>query len=177
MKQKLLFIFLFMCLFSFSKAQTDTVTSYIKKSYMVPMRDGVKLFTVALLPVNFSHDVPVLIQRTPYGADVPLKDDSTINVDLLPAYYRNMAKEGYIFVRQDIRGKFKSEGTFEMTRPLYHLKDPKRTDESTDASDAVGWLLKNLPHNNGKAGIFGISYLGYTALDAIIYPNAALKAC
>src|SRR6185437_12854065 len=169
MKQKL-FLLLLVGFFAFAQAQTDTVSRYIKKSYMVPMRDGVKLFTVALLPVNFPHDVPILIQRTPYGADVPLKDDSTVNVNLLPAYYRNMAKEGYIFVRQDMRGKFK------MSRPLYHLKDPKRTDESTDAYDAVGWLVKNLPHNNGKADIFGISNLGFTALDAISDPNPALRA-
>ena len=176
MKKVLLFSLLFAGQFTITYAQTDTVKAYVKKSYMVPMRDGVKLFTVALIPVNFPHPVPILIQRTPYGADVPLKEDSTINVDLLPAYYRNMAKEGYIFVRQDMRGKFKSEGSFEMTRPLYHLTDPSKTDESTDAYDAVGWLVKNLPNNNGKAGIFGISYLGYTALDAISDPNPALKA-
>ena len=176
MKQKLFFLLLLLSQFNFTEAQTDTVSTYIKKSYMVPMRDGVKLYTVALLPVHFSHKVPILMERTPYGADIPIKDDSTINVDLIPAYYRSMAKEGYIFVFQDMRGKFKSEGTFEMTRPLYHLTDPKKTDESTDAYDAVGWLVKNLPDNNGKAGILGISYLGYTALDAISDPNPALKA-
>jgi hypothetical protein len=176
MKLKLLFISLLTCQFTFTYAQNDTVSSYIKKTYMVPMRDGIKLFTVVLSPVNYHHPVPILIERTPYSADIPLKEDSTINVALLPAYYRSMLKEGYILVRQDMRGKFKSGGTFEMTRPLYHLKDNKKTDESTDAYDAVGWLVKNIPGNNGKAGIFGISYLGYTALDATADPNPALKA-
>jgi hypothetical protein len=71
MKQKLLLAFFLILSFAFAQAQTDSVSTYIKKSYMVPMRDGVKLFTVVLLPVNFPHDVPILIQRTPYGADVP----------------------------------------------------------------------------------------------------------
>lgn len=176
MKRKLLLLFLSIFIFAISDAQTDTVNAYVKKTYMVPMRDGVKLFTVVLSPVNFPHPVPILIERTPYGADIPLKDDSLINVALLPSYYRTMLKDGYILVFQDMRGKFKSEGTFEMTRPLYHLKDKNKTDESTDAYDAVGWLVKNIPGNNGKAGIFGISYLGYTALDAASDPNPALKA-
>jgi putative CocE/NonD family hydrolase len=84
--------------------------------------------------------------------------------------------DGYLMVWQDMRGKFKSEGTFEMNRPLYHLKDKTKTDESTDTYDAIDWLIKNIPNNNGKAGIFGISYLGYTALDAISDPHPALKA-
>lgn len=176
MKQKFFISLLFLFQLCFANAQNDTVSYYIKKTYMVPMRDGTKLFTVVMLPANYPHAVPILIQRTPYGADIPLKEDSAISVDLLPAYYRSMAREGYIFVRQDMRGKFKSEGTFEMNRPLYHLLNPSKTDESTDASDAVSWLIKNLPYNNGKAGIFGISYLGYTALDAISDPNPALKA-
>ncbi|MDQ2721655.1 MAG: CocE/NonD family hydrolase [Bacteroidota bacterium] len=157
-------------------AQTDTASFYQRKSYMVPMRDGVKLFTVVLSPVNFPKPVPILLTRTPYGADIDIKEDSSLATDLFPSYYKNMLKEGYILVFQDMRGKFKSEGTFEMTRPLYHLQDPKKTDESTDASDAVGWLVKNIPGNNGKTGIFGISYLGYTALDATSDPNPALKA-
>ena len=176
MKQKFLLIFLFICQFTISNAQTDTASIYIKKTYMVPMRDGIKLFTVVLSPVNYPHPVPILIERTPYGADISLKEDSTISVDHIPPYYRNLLKGGYILVFQDMRGKFKSEGTFEMNRPLYHLTDPTKTDESTDAYDAVGWLVKNIPGNNGKAGIFGISYLGLTSLYAISDPNPALKA-
>jgi uncharacterized protein len=172
-------LLLFLCLAAqgmSALAQTDTVAAYVKKTYMIPARDGVKLFTVVLLPVNYDHAVPILLERTPYGADFGLHDDSTWQVNRMPAYYRSMAREGYILVFQDIRGKFKSEGHFEMNRPLYHLSDPKRTDESTDAYDAVEWLVKNLPHNNGKAGIFGISYPGYLALDASVDPPPALKA-
>ena len=172
-------LLLFLCLAGLglaASAQPDTVAAYVKKSFMIPMRDGVKLFTVVLLPVNYAHAVPILMERTPYGADFGLHDDSTWNVNRMPAYYRNMAREGYILVFQDIRGKFKSEGHFEMNRPLYHLTDKKMTDESTDAYDAVEWLVKNLPNNNGKAGIFGISYPGYLALDASVDPPPALKA-
>jgi putative CocE/NonD family hydrolase len=157
-------------------AQTDTVDFLIKKTYMVPMRDGIKLFTAVLTPVHVNHPVPILIERTPYGADLRMKEDSPVSVNLFPDYYRGMIREGYILVFQDIRGKFKSEGSFEMNRPLYHLLDKTKTDESTDAYDAVDWLVKNLKDNNGKAGIFGISYPGYLALDASVDPHPALKA-
>ena len=157
-----------------ASAQIDTVATLRKTTYMIPMRDGIKLFTVVLTPVNFNHAVPILIERTPYGADIG--PDSLYVVNQLPMYYRNMLREGYILVFQDIRGKFKSEGHFEMNRPLYHLTDATKTDESTDAYDAVEWLVKNVPGNNGKAGIFGISYPGYLALDASVDPPPALKA-
>ena len=156
--------------------QADTVASLTKKTYMIPMRDGVKLFTAVLMPDHIDRPMPVLMERTPYGADLRLKDDSSISVNRLPAYYQGMAKEGYILVFQDIRGKFKSEGSFEMNRPLYHLLDKTKTDESTDAYDAVDWLVKHLKNNNGKVGIFGISYPGYLALDASVDPHPALKA-
>ncbi|MEO7049626.1 MAG: CocE/NonD family hydrolase, partial [Ferruginibacter sp.] len=170
MKKIFLLIMIIIGLNQLTKAQENTVT-YSKKTYMIPMRDGIKLYTVVLTPVNSKIPLPLLIQRTPYGADLsdnydPLKD----------SYIKAMAKEGYIFVYQDLRGKFKSEGSFEMTRPLYHLSQKTKTDESTDAYDAIDWLVKNIPGNNGKAGIFGISYLGYTALDAICDPHPALKA-
>lgn len=157
-------------------AQPAAINSYTKKTYMVPMRDGTKLFTVVLFPTGNTQPLPLLIQRTPYGADIPIKEDSAISTQKLPPYYRSMAVEGYIFVFQDIRGKFKSEGSFEMNRPLYHVSDKTKTDESTDAYDAIDWLVKNIANNVGKAGIFGISYLGYTALDASVDPHPALKA-
>jgi len=143
---------------------------------MIPMRDGIKLFTMVLIPNEIVQSSPFLIQRTPYGADIPiLNDDSIISVNQMGTL-KPMASEGYIFVYQDMRGKFKSQGTFEMTRPLYHLKDKTKTDESTDAYDAIDWLLKNIPNNNGKAGIKGVSYPGYLALDASVDPHPALKA-
>lgn len=176
MKTKLPFVIFFISHFTVIYAQSETVISLTKKTYLIPMRDGLKLFTVVLSPTNHTQPVPILIERTPYGADFPLKEDSTLNVDLLPTYYSSMAKDGYILVFQDIRGKFKSEGSFEMNRPLYHVIDKTKTDESTDAYDAVEWLIKNIKNNNGKAGILGISYPGYLALDASVDPHPALKA-
>jgi len=152
------------------------IKNYTKHTYMIPMRDGIKLFTMVLIPNEIVQSSPFLIQRTPYGADIPiLNDDSIISVNQMGTL-KPMASEGYIFVYQDMRGKFKSQGTFEMTRPLYHLKDKTKTDESTDAYDAIDWLLKNIPNNNGKAGIKGVSYPGYLALDASVDPHPALKA-
>ncbi len=169
-------IILFVILYEALHAQADTIASYTKKTYNIPMRDGVKLFTVVLSPGSTNKSLPFLIERTPYGADFPLKEDSFLNTGSLPSYYRSMAREGYILVVQDIRGKFKSEGSFEMCRPLYHLTDKTRTDESTDAWDTIDWLIKNIKGNNGKAGILGISYNGYMALDASVDPHPALKA-
>jgi uncharacterized protein len=175
MKTFILVIFFIIQLFSLV-AQPATFTSYTKKTYFIPTRDGTRLFTVVLSPTGNTHPLPFLLQRTPYGADFPIKEDSTVNTEKFPTYYRNMARGGYIFVFQDIRGKFKSEGTFEMNRPLYHVQDKTRTDESTDTYDVIDWLVKNIRNNNGKAGIFGISYDGYTALDASVDPHPALKA-
>jgi len=167
--RKIIILFIVSCFSLAIKAQ-DTI-AYTKTIYMVPMRDGVKLNTVVFSPISITTPLPILIQRTPYGADKP----DTYNPLKVP-YIAAMAKEGYIFVFEDIRGKFKSEGSFEMNRPLYHLVDKNKTDESTDVYDAIDWLIKNIPNNNGKAGILGISYLGYTALDAISDPHPALKA-
>jgi len=175
--KKLLLIFTFLLLLTFAvKAQSDTVASLIKKTYMIPMRDGIKLFTIVLSPANYKNPSPILIERTPYGVNVPLKEDSALKIDAVPPYFKAMAKDGYIFVFQDVRGKFKSEGVFEINRPLYHLADKTKTDESTDAYDAIDWLIKNVPNNNGKAGIRGISYPGYLAFDASVDPHPALKA-
>lgn len=142
---------------------------------MIPMRDGVKLFTVILSPLGNKKPLPILIQRTPYGADMPVKEDSSIDLSQVP-YFGNMAKEGYIFVMQDIRGKYKSEGRMEIHQPLIHATQKGAVDESTDTWDAVDWLVKNVHNNNGKAGIFGISYPGWLALVGAVDPHPALKA-
>jgi len=177
MKKIILLILLGSLFCNESKAQDKTFDSYIKKSFMVPMRDGVKLFTVVLTPTQSSEALPFLIQRTPYSASFShAKEDSIITTSIITPYYRSMAEAGYIFVFQDIRGRFNSEGTFEMNRPLYHLADKNKTDESTDAWDTIDWLVKNIKNNNGKAGIFGISYAGLTALHASVDPHPALKA-
>lgn len=142
---------------------------------MIPMRDGVKLFTVIMSPAGNTKALPVLITRTPYGADLNVKEDSTMNLTTIP-YYGNMAKEGYIFVFQDIRGKYKSEGNMEIHQPLIHATQKGAIDESTDTWDAIDWLIKNIPNNNGKAGIFGISYPGWLTLVGSVDPHPALKA-
>jgi putative CocE/NonD family hydrolase len=112
-----------------------------------------------------------LIQRTPYGASV------SDGFDILKVpYYADMAKEGYIFVFQDIRGKYKSEGTMQIHQPITHLKQKGTIDESTDTWDAVDWLVKNVSNNNNKAGILGISYPGWLALVGAIDPHPSLKA-
>jgi len=156
-------------------AQTETPTRYKKTSVMIPMRDGVKLYTVILSPVNLKNSVPILIERTPYGASIPIADDTVVTIPPFFPFY-NMTSEGYIFVFQDIRGKYRSEGTMQIHQPLIHLKDRNAVDESTDTWDAVDWLVKNLPNNNGKAGIVGISYPGWLALVGAVDPHPALKA-
>jgi putative CocE/NonD family hydrolase len=176
MRRNLLVFICITCFITASFAQQDNATQYKKTSAMIPMRDGVKLFTVVLTPVNATKPVPVLIQRTPYGASFEnIPDDTTLEVT--PFFpYSNMAKEGYIFVFQDIRGKYKSEGTMQIHQPLVHATKNGAVDESTDTYDAVDWLVKNVPNNNGKAGIVGISYPGWLALVGAVDPHPALKA-
>ena len=153
----------------------EKITTYVKRTFMVPMRDGIKLFTVVLFPKDCSRKVPVLIQRTPYGADFDIGGDSTLSAESLGSE-QAMAEEGYIFVFQDIRGKFSSEGTMQIHLPILHLAKPGTIDESTDTWDSVDWLIKNIPGNNGKAGIYGISYPGWLALVGSVDPHPALKA-
>jgi uncharacterized protein len=162
--------------FNIAFAQTDNVTSYKKTSAMIPMRDGVRLYTVILSPVNTSKTVPILIIRTPYGASFPIPDDSVVTITPDNFNYYYMAKEGYIFVFQDIRGKYKSEGTMQIHQPLIHATQKEAVDESTDTYDAIDWLVKNVSNNNGKAGIFGVSYPGWLALVGAVDPHPALKA-
>lgn len=156
-------------------AQPEAINSYSKKTYMIPMRDGVKLFTVVLSPNTKNSHYPILIQRTPYGSDFRIEGDSAITVAHFGAL-GSMAAGGYIFVFQDIRGKFKSEGTMQIHQPLIHSTQKGAIDESTDTYDSVEWLIKNLPGTNGNAGIFGISYPGWLALVGSVDPHPALKA-
>jgi putative CocE/NonD family hydrolase len=168
---------LFCCLFNICSAQTDSIAFYKKTSAMIPMRDGVKLFTVIFSPIGATHELPVLLQRTPYGANgsnVP--DDTTFKVQAFGTSNGIMLKEGYFLVFQDIRGKYKSEGRMEIHQPLVHATQKGAVDESTDTWDTVEWLMKNIKGNNGKAGIFGISYPGWLALVGAVDPHPALKA-
>jgi putative CocE/NonD family hydrolase len=148
----------------------DTRVQVNYQEVMIPMRDGVRLQTVILSPVNRKGPLPFLIDRTPYG--VPSKEDTEKGV---PASARAQ-RENYYVVRQNIRGRFKSEGQFVMLRPPHDPGDPKGVDETTDAWDTVDWLIKNIPNNNGRAGIAGTSYDGWTAVMAALGPHPALKA-
>ena len=152
-------------------AQSDSTISYKLTTAMIPMRDGIKLFTSILTPVGIKTAVPILIQRTPYGATMPPNFDP-LNV----SYMSGMAREGYIFVVQDIRGKYKSEGTMQIHQPIIHATQKNAVDESTDTWDTVDWLIKNVANNNGRAGLFGISYPGWLALVGAVDPHPALKA-
>lgn len=155
----------------------DSINTYKKTTFMIPMRDGIKLHTVIFSPVGATHALPVLLQRTPYGANgSSIPDDSTLDVQSFGTYLGVMLKEGYFLVSQDIRGKYKSEGKMEIHQPLIHAIQKGAIDESTDTWDTVDWLMKNLKGNSGKAGLFGISYGGWLALVGAVDPHPALKA-
>jgi putative CocE/NonD family hydrolase len=141
------------------------------REVMIPMRDGVRLQTVILTPKQESGPLPILLERTPYG--VPE------NASAVPASYvydEPLVADGYIFVFQNIRGRFKSEGAFIMQRPPRANNHPKSVDEGTDAYDTIDWLIKNVPKNNGKVGMRGISYPGWLVTQALLEPHPALKA-
>ncbi len=142
---------------------------YSREEVMIPMRDGVKLHAVILRPTDTHEPLPFLMERTPYGVD-----GSTPNS--INAQYTALAQSGYIFVMEDIRGRFKSQGTFVMMRPLADHHDPHAVDESTDTYDTVAWLLKNVPDNNGRVGVVGVSYPGFLAAEAGIDPHPAIRA-
>jgi len=151
------------------EAVHHTFHDYQRSEVMIPMRDGVKLHAVILKPTDFAGPLPFLIQRTPYGVD------GTTRASFF--WQRaELARDGYIYVAEDIRGRYKSEGEFIMSRALADHKDPKAVDESTDTYDTVAWLLKNVDGNNGRAGFIGTSYPGFLAMMAGIDPHPAVKA-
>jgi putative CocE/NonD family hydrolase len=142
---------------------------YQRTESMIPMRDGVKLNVVVLKPADITKPLPFLIQRTPYGCDETSRASFS-------GGRPELAHEGYIYVCGDIRGRFKSEGQFVMSRPQVSHGDPRAVDESTDTYDTVDWLLKNVSGNNGRAGFVGTSYPGFLAMEAGIDPHPAVKA-
>jgi putative CocE/NonD family hydrolase len=142
---------------------------YQRSEVMIPMRDGVKLHAVILKPADIATPLPFLMQRTPYGVDNTTRASFS-------AQRPELARAGYIYVAEDIRGRFKSEGEFVMMRPLADHRDPKAIDESTDTYDTVAWLLKNVPGNNGRVGVVGTSYPGFLTMMAGIDPHPAVKA-
>ncbi len=142
---------------------------YQRSEAMIPMRDGIRLHTVILKPADVAAPLPFLIQRTPYGVD-------GIRRATFFESRPELARAGYIFVAQDIRGRYKSEGEFVMSRALGDHRDPNAVDESTDARDTVAWLLANVAGNNGRAGFVGTSYPGFLAMMAGVDPHPAVKA-
>ncbi len=149
---------------------------YVKREVMIPMRDGVKLYTVIVIPKG-AHGAPIILTRTPY--------DAAKRAERIPSPHMlselNVADEvyvaaGYIRVYQDVRGKYGSEGDYVMTRFLRGPLNHTPVDHSTDAYDTIDWLVKNVPESNGKVGMIGSSYEGFTVLMALVNPHPALKA-
>jgi putative CocE/NonD family hydrolase len=149
-------------------AYTQDNPLFTKTEAMIPMRDGVKLHTVIFAPTDARERLPILLERTPYGA---MSDEQALR-----GRYAHLIADGYIFAFQDIRGRFKSEGQFVMQRQVRNRSDSKAIDESTDAYDTIQWLLDNVKGNNGRAGILGISYGGWLTTMALLDPHPALKA-
>jgi uncharacterized protein len=144
-----------------------SMPSHTCRFVKIPMRDGVRLNTSVCEPVGPHEPLPFLLTRTPYG----IAGDTAVRSD-----YRFLAADGYIFVFQDIRGRYGSEGQFIMNHPLHNPADAKGVDESTDTFDSVEWLLKNVQGNNGRLGVLGVSYPGFLATMAGINPHPAVKA-
>ena len=142
--------------------------AFTYRKVMIPVRDGVRLETVIMTPANAAGPLPILLRRTPYG--VPANPDGVADGSL-----KALASDGYIFVVQNLRGRFGSEGTFELSSKA-DLENPKATSETTDAYDSIDWLVKNVANNNGKVGMFGVSYDGLTAAMTLLRPHPALKA-
>jgi uncharacterized protein len=157
---------------------TNDGFDYIKRDVMIPMRDGVKLHTVILVPKG-AKGAPILLTRTPYNATTLTTRSESSHLGPSLFGYDNatdvIVEGGYIRVVQDIRGKYGSEGDYVMNRPLRGPQNPTTVDHATDTYDTIDWLVKNIPESNGKVGILGISYDGFLPLMALVNPHPALK--
>lgn len=151
--------------------QAELSEIFEKSDAMIPMRDGVRLHTEVYAPKGSREPLPIIIERTPYGV---VDDEKGYTYKF--RIYQELIPEGYIFVFQDIRGRYKSEGQFVMFRDPRDRRDPQAIDESTDTYDTIDWLLKNVPNNNGRVGILGISYGGLLTTMALLDPHPALRA-
>jgi hypothetical protein len=149
----------------------DYAALFEKTEAMILMRDGVKLHTEIYAPRNSAEALPMLMVRTPYGIANPDKGISNMIYR-----YTDMIPDGYIFVFQDIRGRYASEGKFVMLHPIHDPKDAKGIDESTDTYDTIDWLVKNVSHNNGRVGMDGTSYDGFLVTMGMVHPHPALRA-
>jgi putative CocE/NonD family hydrolase len=146
----------------------DSLAGFVRTEVMIPMRDGVRLHTVVLAPSGSNEPLPILLTRTPYGVGG--------SANYLRIRYAELARDGYVFVFQDIRGRYESEGQFVMNRPLHAAADSSGVDESTDTYDTVEWLIRNVANTVPKVGVLGISYPGWLAAMAGITPHPAVKA-
>jgi putative CocE/NonD family hydrolase len=151
---------------------------YIRRELMIPMRDGVNLYAVLIMPKGGAAKYPIMLDRTPYSAD---KGTSRGNFgpwpeNILSPAYAELVRAGYIVAIEDVRGKYKSEGDYVMNRPVRGPLNPTAVDHSTDAYDTIDWLVKNVPESNGRVGTIGTSYDGFTALMSLVNPHPALKA-
>ena len=163
-------------------AQTTSVSqdsawvreNYTKQEVYIPMRDGVKLFTAIYIPKDMTEKHPILMTRTPYSC-APYGEQN-FNQNLWTTHRKYYARENYIFVIQDVRGRWMSEGEFVDVRPFNPNKKGNETDEASDTYDAIDWLVKNIPNNNGNVGAFGISYPGFYTTMCALSGHPALKA-
>ena len=177
-----LFSLLILLFPGFLFAQTTSVSqdsawvreNYIKQEVYIPMRDGVKLFTAIYIPKDKTEKHPILITRTPYSC-APYGEQN-FNANLWTTHRKYYARENYIFVIQDVRGRWMSEGEFVDVRPFNPNKKGNEVDEASDTYDAIDWLVKNIPNNNGNVGAFGISYPGFYTTMCALSGHPALKA-
>jgi putative CocE/NonD family hydrolase len=148
-----------------------------RREVMIPMRDGVKLHTVILIPKGSTAPSPIILTRTPYGADKPTTQASSPHAAMvLPVADEPLLRAGYIRVYQDVRGRYDSEGDYVMTLPVRGELNRWKVDQTTDTYDTIEWLVKNVERNNGRVGITGVSYPGWLTLMGIVDPHPALKA-
>ena len=173
-----LIAFVQVCLFAQAAQQQTELAKYIQDNYAkrevsIPMRDGVKLFTAIYEPKARTEKYPILLNRTPYSISPYGADKFKTSLGPSDLY----AREGYIFVYQDVRGRMMSEGEFVDVRPHINNKKGKEIDESTDAYDTIEWLVKSVENNNGRVGTYGISYPGFYTSAGSIDSHPALKAC
>jgi putative CocE/NonD family hydrolase len=151
---------------------------YVKRDVMIPMRDGVKLRTVILVPKG-AKGAPILLTRTPYDANALTSHAQSAHLGPTLHGYDNatevIVEGGYVRAVQDVRGKYGSEGDYVMNRPLHGPQNPTPVDHATDTYDTIDWLVKNVPESNGRVGILGISYDGFLPLMALVNPHPALK--
>ncbi len=145
---------------------------FTKFEHRIAMRDGVRLFTRVYLPKDDSTNYPILLTRTPYAVK-PYGADNYNDPD---GSFATLAQDRFIMVSQDVRGRFGSEGTYQHVRPFNPAKGPREADESSDAWDTIDWLVKNVPNNNGRVGMFGISYPGFYTAMGMIGSHPALRA-